>query len=208
LFEGAQGALLDVDHGTYPFVTSSNSSGVGISSGSGVPARHIGRIIGVVKAYSTRVGGGPFPTELDNPIGQRLRDRGNEYGTVTRRPRRCGWLDVVALRYTSRLSGVTSISVMLLDVLSGFEELKICTAYDIDGHRTTRFPSHVDDLRRAQPVYETLPGWKEEVTGCRSFDQLPANARAYLGRVRELVGQPIEMVSVGPERDQTIVVRK
>jgi adenylosuccinate synthase len=208
LFEGAQGALLDVDHGTYPFVTSSNSSGVGISSGSGVPARDIGRIIGVVKAYSTRVGGGPFPTELDNPLGQRLRDRGNEYGTVTRRPRRCGWLDVVALRYTSRLSGVTSISVMLLDVLSGFEELKICTAYDIDGHQTTRFPSHVDDLRRAQPVYETLPGWKEEVTHCRSFDQLPASARAYLRRVSELVGQPIEMVSVGPERDQTIVVRK
>jgi adenylosuccinate synthase len=208
LFEGAQGALLDVDHGTYPFVTSSNSSGVGISSGSGVPGRHIGRIIGVVKAYSTRVGGGPFPTELDNPIGQQLRDRGNEYGTVTRRPRRCGWLDMVALRYTSRLSGVTSISVMLLDVLSGFEELKICTAYDIDGHQTTRFPSHVDDLRRAQPVYETLPGWKEEITDCRSFDQLPASARTYLRRVSELVGQPIEMVSVGPERDQTIVVQK
>jgi adenylosuccinate synthase len=206
LFEGAQGALLDVDHGTYPFVTSSNSSGVGISSGSGVPARHIGRIIGVVKAYSTRVGGGPFPTELDNPIGQRLRDRGNEYGTVTRRPRRCGWLDVVAVRYTSRLSGVTSISVMLLDVLSGFDELKICTAYEIDGHRTTRFPSHVEDLRRAQPVFESLPGWKEEVTDCRSFDQLPPNARAYLRRISELVGQPIEMVSVGPERDQTIVM--
>jgi adenylosuccinate synthase len=206
LFEGAQGALLDVDHGTYPFVTSSNSSGVGISSGSGVPARHIGRIIGVVKAYSTRVGGGPFPTELDNPIGQRLRDRGNEYGTVTRRPRRCGWLDVVAVRYTSRLSGVTSISVMLLDVLSGFDELKICTAYDIDGQQTTRFPSHVEDLRRAQPVYETLPGWKEDVTHCRSFDQLPASAQAYLRRVSELVGQPIEMVSVGPERDQTIIM--
>jgi adenylosuccinate synthase len=206
LFEGAQGALLDVDHGTYPFVTSSNSSGVGISSGSGVPARHIGRIIGVVKAYSTRVGGGPFPTELDNPIGQRLRDRGNEYGTVTRRPRRCGWLDVVAVRYTSRLSGVTSISVMLLDVLSGFDELKICTAYEIDGHQTTRFPSHVEDLRRAQPVYETLSGWKEEVTDCRSLRQLPANAQTYLRRVSELVGQPIEMVSVGPERDQTIIM--
>jgi adenylosuccinate synthase len=208
LFEGAQGALLDVDHGTYPFVTSSNSSGVGISSGSGVPARHIGRIIGVVKAYSTRVGGGPFPTELDNPIGQRLRDRGNEYGTVTRRPRRCGWLDVVAVRYTSRLSGVTSISIMLLDVLSGFDELKICTAYDIDGHQTTRFPSHVEDLRRAQPVYESLPGWKEEVTSCRSFDRLPLNAQAYLRRINELVDQPIEMVSVGPERDQTIIVGK
>jgi adenylosuccinate synthase len=208
LFEGAQGALLDVDHGTYPFVTSSNSSGAGISSGSGVPARYINRIIGVVKAYSTRVGGGPFPTELDNPIGQRMRDRGNEYGTVTRRPRRCGWLDAVAVRYTSRLSGVTSISIMLLDVLSGFDELKICTAYRIDGQETTRFPSHVDDLRRAEPVYETLQGWSEEVFDCRKFDQLPENAQAYLRRVSELVGQPIEMVSVGPEREQTIVIQK
>ena len=207
LFEGAQGALLDVDHGTYPFVTSSNSSGVGISSGSGVPARHIGRIIGVVKAYSTRVGGGPFPTELDNEIGQRLRDRGNEYGTVTRRPRRCGWLDAVTVRYTSRLSGVTSISVMLLDVLSGFDELKICTAYKIDGRQTTQFPSHVDDLRRAEPVFESLPGWREEINDCRAFDKLPANAQAYLRRISQLVGQPIEMVSVGPEREQTIVVK-
>jgi adenylosuccinate synthase len=205
LFEGAQGALLDVDHGTYPFVTSSNSSGVGIASGSGVPARHINRSIGVVKAYSTRVGGGPFPTEQDNPIGQYLRDRGNEYGTVTRRPRRCGWLDVVAVRYTSRLSGVDSIAVMLLDVLSGLDELKICTAYSIDGRETARFPSHVEDLRRAQAVYETLPGWKEEIVECRSFDELPKNARAYLSRVSELIGQPIKMVSVGPERQQTIV---
>lgn len=206
LFEGAQGALLDVDHGTYPFVTSSNSSGVGISAGSGVPARYIGRIIGVVKAYSTRVGGGPFPSELDNAIGQRMRDRGNEYGTVTRRPRRCGWLDTVAVRYTARLSGVTSICVMLLDVLSGFDELKICTTYRIDGKETNRFPSHVEDLRRAEPIYETLPGWKEETVDCRTIDQLPPAARAYLRRVSELVGQPIEMVSVGPEREQTIVV--
>jgi adenylosuccinate synthase len=208
LFEGAQGALLDVDHGTYPFVTSSNSSGVGISSGSGVPARHINRIVGVVKAYSTRVGGGPFPTELDNAIGQRMRDRGNEYGTVTRRPRRCGWLDAVCVRYTSRLSGVDSISIMLLDVLSGFDELKICTAYRIDGRETARFPSHVDDLRRAEPVYETLPGWREDITDCRTLDQLPANAQAYLRRVSALVRQPIEMVSVGPEREQTIVANK
>jgi adenylosuccinate synthase len=205
LFEGAQGALLDVDHGTYPFVTSSNSSGVGISSGSGVPARFINRIIGVMKAYSTRVGGGPFPTEQDNSTGQYLRDRGNEYGTVTRRPRRCGWLDTVAVRYTSRLSGVNSIAVMLLDVLSGLDELKICTAYEIDGRRTTIFPSHVDDVRRAVPVYESLPGWKEEIADCRTIDQLPANARAYLRRLTELVGQPIEIVSIGRERDQTIV---
>ena len=206
LFEGAQGALLDVDHGTYPFVTSSNSSGVGIASGSGVPSRFMDHIIGVVKAYSTRVGGGPFPTEQDNPTGQRLRDRGNEYGTVTRRPRRCGWLDVVALRYTARLSGVDALAVMLLDVLSGFDELKICTAYKIDGRQTNCFPSHVDDLRRAQPVYETLPGWQEEVTACRTFDQLPAAAQAYLRRISALVDRPIEIVSVGPERDQTIDV--
>jgi adenylosuccinate synthase len=208
LFEGAQGALLDVDHGTYPFVTSSNSSGVGISSGSGVPAKYFNKIIGVVKAYSTRVGGGPFPTEQDNATGQYLRDRGNEYGTVTRRPRRCGWLDVVALRYTSRLSGVDSIAVMLLDVLSGLDEIKICTAYRIDGKQTSSFPSHVDDLRRAESVYESLPGWKEEVTTCRTMLELPENARAYLKRIGELVGQPVETVSVGPERDQTIVVRK
>jgi adenylosuccinate synthase len=208
LFEGAQGALLDVDHGTYPFVTSSNSSGVGIASGSGVPMRHVDHIIGVVKAYSTRVGGGPFPTELDNELGQYLRDRGNEYGTVTRRPRRCGWLDAVALRYTARLSGVDAIAVMLLDVLSGLKEIKICTAYEIDGKQIKHFPSHVDDIRRVKPVYESLAGWSEEVTACRTMDELPANARAYLRRIGELVGQPIEMVSVGPERDQTIVASK
>jgi adenylosuccinate synthase len=208
LFEGAQGALLDVDHGTYPFVTSSNSSGVGIASGSGVPAKHIEHCIGVVKAYSTRVGGGPFPTEQDNEIGQYLRERGNEYGTVTRRPRRCGWLDVVALHYASRLSGVDSLAIMLLDVLSGLPELKICTAYDIDGKQTARFPSHVDDLRRAKPVFETVAGWKDEITQCRSYEQLPASAQGYLRRISELVGKPIEMISVGPERDQTIVVNK
>lgn len=208
LFEGAQGALLDVDHGTYPFVTSSNSSGVGIASGAGVPASQLGRMIGVVKAYSTRVGGGPFPTEQDNATGQYLRDRGNEYGTVTRRPRRCGWLDAVALRYTSRLSGVDSLAVMLLDVLSGLETVKICTAYEIDGRPTTSFPSHVDDLRRVKPVYETLSGWKEEVTGCRTFDALPANAKAYLARISQLLGKPVQMVSVGPERDQTILVNE
>jgi adenylosuccinate synthase len=206
LYEGAQGALLDVDHGTYPFVTSSNSSGVGIAAGSGVPAKHMDHCIGVVKAYSTRVGGGPFPTEQDNATGQYLRDRGNEYGTVTRRPRRCGWLDIVALRYTARLSGVDSLAVMLLDVLSGLDELKICTAYEIDGKTSARFPSHVDDLRRATPVYETVPGWKEEITGCRSYKDLPANAQAYLRRISELVKQPIGLISVGPERDQTIVV--
>ncbi|HEX5471358.1 MAG TPA: adenylosuccinate synthase [Lacipirellulaceae bacterium] len=208
LFEGAQGALLDVDHGTYPFVTSSNSSGAGIASGSGVPGRYINRCIGVVKAYSTRVGGGPFPTEQDNATGQYLRDRGNEYGTVTRRPRRCGWLDAVALRYTSRLSGVDSIAVMLLDVLSGLEELQICTSYNIGSKSTSTFPGHVDDLRAAKPAYESLPGWKEEISDCHSYDDLPPNAKAYLRRIGELIGQPVGMVSVGPERDQTIAIRK
>jgi adenylosuccinate synthase len=207
LFEGAQGALLDVDHGTYPFVTSSNSSGVGVSSGAGVPGKYLNRVIGVVKAYSTRVGGGPFPTEQDNEIGQRIRDQGNEYGTVTRRPRRCGWLDAVAIRYTSRLSGATSACIMLLDVLSGLEELKICTAYELHGERSKRFPSHVDDLRHVTPVYESLPGWRENISGVRKLSDLPANARKYLDRVGELIGVPIEMVSVGAERDQTIRVR-
>jgi len=204
LFEGAQGALLDVDHGTYPFVTSSNSSGVGISNGSGVPGRWIERVIGVVKAYSTRVGGGPMPTEQDNATGQRIRDRGHEYGTVTKRPRRCGWFDAVAARYTARLSGVDELAVMLLDVLSGFDELAICSAYLVDGRRVTQFPSHVDDLKRAEPVYETLPGWREELTGVRRYDDLPENARRYLARIGELLGRPVTVVSVGPDRDQTI----
>lgn len=206
LFEGAQGALLDVDHGTYPFVTSSNSSGVGICNGSGVPARYVNNVIGIVKAYSTRVGGGPFPTELDNDVGQRIRDQGNEYGTVTKRPRRCGWLDAVAIRYTSRLSGVNSICVMLLDVLSGFDELKICTAYKVDGNVTNRFPSHVDDVRRVEPVYESLAGWHEDLTKMTQYSELPENAKAYLQRVAELVGIPVKVVSVGPARSQTITI--
>ncbi|MCC7084303.1 MAG: adenylosuccinate synthase [Pirellulales bacterium] len=204
LFEGAQGALLDIDHGTFPFVTSSNSSGVGVPSGSGVPGRWINRALGVVKAYSTRVGGGPFPTEQGNDIGSHLRERGNEYGTVTRRPRRCGWFDAVAVRYTARLSGVDAIAVMLLDVLSKLPEIKICTAYEIGGKRVTQFPSHVDDLRSAKPIFEAVPGWDEEITECRQMADLPANARRYLDRICELIGRPVDVVSVGPEREQTI----
>jgi adenylosuccinate synthase len=208
LFEGAQGALLDIDHGTFPFVTSSNSSGLGVSSGSGVPGRWVDRVVGVVKAYSTRVGGGPLPTEQDNATGQYLRDRGNEYGTVTRRPRRCGWFDAVATRYTARLSGVDELAVMLLDVLGGLDELKICTAYEIDGARTTRFPSHADDLKKAMPVYESLPGWKEDLSVVRSEADLPANARRYVARISELLGRPVTTVSVGPDRDQTITCHR
>jgi len=206
LFEGAQGALLDVDHGTYPFVTSSNSSGVGVSNGSGVPGRYINKVIGIVKAYSTRVGGGPFPTEQDNEIGQQIREQGNEYGTVTKRPRRCGWLDAVALRYTSRLSGVNAICLMLLDVLSGLEELKICTAYELDGQRITHFPAHVDDLRQVTPIYETLPGWQEDLSRVSQIHDLPTAARDYMNRISELIGVPVEIVSVGPDRNQTITV--
>ena len=206
LFEGAQGALLDIDYGTFPYVTSSNSSGVGISAGSGVPARYIDRLIGIVKAYTTRVGGGPFPTELDNEIGQKIRDRGNEYGTVTKRPRRCGWFDAVAARYTARLSGVTEISLMLLDVLSTFDEISICTAYEIDGKTTTHFPANAEDLRRVRPVLETHPGWSEDITKVSKFADLPENAKKYVARISEIIGKPISMVSVGPSREQTITV--
>jgi adenylosuccinate synthase len=208
LFEGAQGALLDVDHGTFPYVTSSNSSGVGIASGSGVPGRYLNKIIGVVKAYGTRVGGGPFPTEQDNKVGQHIRDRGNEYGTVTRRPRRCGWFDAVAVRYTARLSGIDTLAVMLLDVLSELDEIKVCTAYRIDGRHVAAFPSHVDDLRQAEPVYETLPGWKEEISHIRSMAALPENARRYLAFLSETIGRPVEIVSVGPDREQTILTNE
>jgi adenylosuccinate synthase len=208
LMEGAQGALLDVDHGTFPFVTSSNSSGVGVPSGSGIPGRWTEKVIGVVKAYSTRVGGGPFPTEQDNDIGQHIRDRGNEYGTVTRRPRRCGWFDAVAVRYTARLSGADKLAVMLVDVLSELAELKICTAYELDGRRVTDFPSHVDDLRRAVPVYETLPGWQQDITKIRKLADLPQPARSYLARLSELIGRPVEVVSVGPDREQTIFAER
>jgi adenylosuccinate synthase len=205
LFEGAQGALLDIDHGTFPFVTSSNSSGVGVSAGSGVPGRYITKVIGVMKAYCTRVGGGPFPTEQDNATGQHIRQRGNEYGTVTRRPRRCGWFDAVAARYSTRLSGVDALAVMLLDVLSLLPELKICVAYDLDGQRLTRFPAHIDDLRRVQPVYETVPGWQEEIGHVRRMADLPGRAQAYLGRLSGLLGRPVQLVSVGPDREQTII---
>ena len=205
LFEGAQGALLDIDHGTFPYVTSSNSSGVGVSSGSGIPGRWMDRVIGVVKAYSTRVGGGPLPTEQDNPTGIHIRERGREYGTVTKRPRRCGWFDAVAARYTTRLSGVDELAVMLLDVLGGLDELKICSAYEIDGRRTTQFPSQIGDLEKVVPVYETLPGWQEELDAVQSEHDLPTNARRYVDRIAELLDRPVSIVSVGPDRAQTII---
>jgi adenylosuccinate synthase len=198
---------LDIDHGTFPFVTSSNSSGVGVSSGSGVPGRYITKVLGVIKAYTTRVGGGPMPTEQDNEIGGHIRERGHEYGTVTKRPRRCGWFDAVAARYTARLSGADGLAVMLLDVLGDLPELKICTAYELDSRRITQFPSHIDDLRRVVPVYETLPGWRQEITAVERFEDLPQLARAYLDRIAALLGRPVDVVSVGPDRQQTIFTR-
>ena len=207
LFEGAQGTMLDVDHGTFPFVTSSNSSGAGVSAGSGVPFRSVDQVIGVTKAYTTRVGGGPFPTEQANDVGQRIRDLGGEYGTTTGRPRRCGWFDGVAVRYAVRVSGVDSLAIMKLDVLSQLPEIQLCTAYQLDGRTVHHFPSHVDDLRRVEPVYETLPGWNEDISDVRKMSDLPTNALKYLERVSELVDCPIEMVSVGADREQTIQAR-
>ena len=204
LFEGAQGSLLDVDHGTFPYVTSSNSSGCGIHSGSGVPGRAIVKMIGVAKAYTTRVGGGPFPSELDNEIGQRIRIAGNEFGTITGRPRRCGWFDAVATRYSARISGVDSVTIALLDVLSGFEELFICEAYDINGCMTRTLPSRCEDLAAARPVLRRVSGWKEDITGITRFADLPATAQTYVRDIEELVGKPVELVSVGPDRSQTI----
>ena len=204
LFEGAQGALLDVDHGTYPFVTSSNSSGVGVAGGAGVPPRAISKVIGVAKGYSTRVGGGPFPTEQDNEVGDRIRTLGKEFGTTTGRPRRCGWFDAVAVRYTVRLSGVDTLALMMLDVISQLPEVKICTAYELNGERIEHFPGRADDLRQIKPIYETLPGWETDVTGVRQLSDLPPGARRYLDRISELIDRPIGAVSVGPARDQTI----
>lgn len=210
LFEAAQGSLLDIDHGTFPYVTSSSSLPSGIWSGTGVPAKHLSKIIGVVKAYTTRVGRGPFPTELnDGPdgIGERIRRIGREYGTVTGRPRRCGWFDAVAVRYTAMLAGADEITVMLCDVLSGLDELKLCVAYDLDGERITRFPSDAAALARCQPVYESIQGWKEDITSVRSAIDLPVQARRYVNRISELVGLPVALVSVGPDRLQTIALR-
>ena len=206
LFEGAQGSLLDVDHGTFPYVTSSNSSSAGIHSGSGVPQRAITRMIGIAKAYTTRVGGGPFPTELNNEIGQHIRDVGHEYGTVTGRPRRCGWFDAVATGYGARICGVDEIAVMLLDVLAQLDELCICEAYEIRGERTTDFPNHVEDLEVAKPVFRKIPGWKKDITHARKLSDLPSGARQYVDTISELLGVPAKFISIGPDREQTILL--
>ena len=204
LFEGAQGALLDLDHGTFPFVTSSNSTSLGMSPGCGVPAKMVDRFIGVVKAYATRVGAGPFPSELDNEIGQYIRDKGNEYGTTTGRPRRCGWFDAMAVKYTSTIGGIDEIVMLHLDTLAGLKELKICVGYKIDGKEISFFPSNIDVLAKVECVYETLPGWDDDLTDISNFNDLPAKAQQYVKIIEDIIKLPITTVGVGPKRSQTI----
>jgi adenylosuccinate synthase len=206
VFEGAQGALLDIDHGTYPFVTSSNCLAGAAAPGSGIGPQLLDYVLGIVKAYTTRVGGGPFPTELVDDVGAGLAKRGNEFGSVTGRPRRCGWLDLPLLRRSFELNGVDGACIMKLDVLDGMPEIRICTHYRVDGQRVDRIPTGADAVAKCEPVYETMPGWSESTVGVRSLDGLPANARAYLRRIETLTGTPLAMVSTGPDRDDTIVL--
>ncbi|QOJ00735.1 MAG: adenylosuccinate synthase [Phycisphaeraceae bacterium] len=203
LFESANGTLLDVDHGTYPFVTGSSCAVAGIGVGTGVPVQRLSRVVGVMKAYSTRVGSGPLPTELSGAVADRIRTRGREFGTTTGRPRRVGWLDLVAVKYSAMINGATEIAMTLLDVLAGFDELRVCTAYEVDGVRTDRFIPDAD-LARATPVLESLPGFGEEITACRRLGDLPAPARRYIDFIQAFTGVRVATVSVGPDREQTI----
>ncbi len=208
LFEGAQGTLLDIDHGTYPYVTASNPVSGGVSVGAGFPPQQIKNVIGVVKAYSTRVGDGPFPSELKNEIGDRIREKGHEYGTTTGRPRRTGWLDTVIINYAKRLNGLNFIALTLLDVLTGFDEIKICTGYRHKGKIIEHFPASQKILSECEPVFEVLPGWKEDISQIERFEDFPPNAKAYVQRVEELASVPVALVSVGPMRSQTKVRRE
>jgi adenylosuccinate synthase len=204
LLEGAQGALLDVDHGTYPFVTSSNTTAGGASIGVGIGPTAIDGVLGVVKAYTTRVGSGPLPTEIPPPLGDQLRELGGEYGATTGRPRRCGWFDAVVVRFAARVNGLTGLAITKLDVLDTFEEIQVATGYRINGKETEHFPDDLTLLENAEPIYETLPGWRASTADARVLSDLPARARAYLHRIEELTGVPIWFVSVGTEREQII----
>ncbi|MGA2230263.1 MAG: adenylosuccinate synthase [Tepidisphaeraceae bacterium] len=204
VFEGAHAVLLDIDHGTYPYVTSSNCSALGLFTGAGVPPAICQNYVGIIKAYSTRVGGGPFPTEQDNDTGQYIRERGDEYGTTTRRPRRCGWFDAVAVKYSVQLCGVTEIVLTLLDVLSGLDRVQICTGYQRNGVPVAGFKADMDTLAEVEPIYESLPGWRGNLSGCRSFGELPQEAQIYVKRIEQLAGAPIKTISVGPDRSATI----
>ncbi|WOE76122.1 adenylosuccinate synthase [Alterisphingorhabdus coralli] len=207
LFEGAQGVLLDVDHGTYPFVTSSNTISGTAAGGSGLGPKATGFVLGIVKAYTTRVGSGPFPTELDDADGQRLGERGHEFGTVTGRQRRCGWFDAVLVRQSCAVSGVTGIALTKVDVLDGFDTIRICTGYRLDGKVLDYLPAHAADQARVEPIYEEMEGWQETTAGARSWVDLPAQAIKYIRRIEELIECPVALVSTSPERDDTILVR-
>jgi len=206
LFEGANACLLDIDHGTFPYVTSSNCSALGIPAGTGLPGSRIGAVLGILKAYSTRVGAGPFPTELHDEIADRIRARGREYGTTTGRPRRVGWLDLVAVRYSAMICGTTALAVTMLDVLTGLDEIRVCTAYEIEGRRTERFQPDAARLERVSPVWETWPGFDGDLADARHRDDLPDAARSFLAGIERQVGVPVRLVSVGPEREQTLLL--
>ncbi|WP_067185774.1 adenylosuccinate synthase [Microtetraspora niveoalba] len=207
LLEGGQGTLLDIDHGTYPFVTSSSPTSGGACVGSGIPPARLTRVIGILKAYTTRVGSGPFPTELTDEMGDWLRSTGGEYGVTTGRNRRCGWFDAVIARYATRINGVTDFFLTKLDVLSGLERIPVCVAYDVDGVRHDEIPMTQTEFHHAKPIYEELPGWQEDITGAKTFDDLPPKAQAYVRALEEMSGAPISAIGVGPGRTQTIQIR-
>lgn len=204
-FEGAQGTLLDIDHGTYPFVTSSNPNAGAACVGAGVGPQHINSVLGIIKSYTTRVGAGPFPTEQDNEVGVELQTRGHEFGTVTGRTRRCGWLDLALVNYSIRVNGITELALMKLDILDTLPEIRICTGYRLRGEEIKYFPGRLDDLELVEPIYETVPGWECDTTSCTSYDELPEAAKAFVARVETLTGVPVKIVAVGPGREQTII---
>jgi len=208
LLEGSQGTLLDVDHGTYPFVTSSNPTAGGACTGSGIGPTRISRVIGIIKAYTTRVGSGPFPTELFDDDGEKLRSIGGEIGVTTGRARRCGWYDALIARYAVRVNGLTDLFLTKLDVLTGWEKIPVCVAYEVDGKRVEELPASQSDFHHAKPVYEYLPGWSEDISKAKSLDQLPANAQAYVRYLEEISGAPVSAVGVGAERDETILIKE
>jgi adenylosuccinate synthase len=207
LFEGAQGTLLDIDHGTYPYVTSSNCVAGAAAPGAGVAPQMLNYVLGIVKGYATRVGSGPFPTEQENDIGAFLAKRGNEFGSVTGRPRRCGWFDAAALKRSIQINGVSGLCVMKLDVMDGLEEIKLCVGYKLNGEVVDILPFGSDAVTRCEPIYETMPGWSDSSVGAKRWEDLPANAQAYLKRIEEVCGAPIDIVSTGPDREETIVLR-
>jgi adenylosuccinate synthase len=206
LFEGAQGTHLDIDHGTYPFVTSSNTVAGNACCGTGIGPTQISGVIGIVKAYTTRVGAGPFPSELLDDIGDRIQEKGAEFGATTGRRRRCGWLDTVILRNSARLNSLTGVAITKLDILGGLDEIKICTGYEVDGKPIDEFPANLNVLAACKPVYETLPGWSEDISGIRDPEKLPENTKNYLKRIEELIDTPISIISVGPGREETMVL--